>query len=214
MADEISITYEKLFDITRKEKNSEELQKLEPDFFKGLLTYLNDKSSILQKEKQGSLFSKPEKELTAKQLDNIKKLITELHMRREQKIINLAIMKSRTNSNLIDTSVLLEEEKTLFANVVSVLNSYKKSVLFRILTGEEPGVPPSISNMIDKKQQPEMEKPPVKKEKVDVEFIEDTPKFIGKELESYGPFSKDQKISLPFDVANVLINKGRAKKIE
>ena len=206
MANNISLTYEKLFDITRKEKNSEEIQKLDKNFFSNVIEYLNDKANILHKEKQGSLFSKSEKELTAKQLENIKKLITELAMRREQKLMNLAIIKSRTNSSLVDTSTLLDEEKILFKNMVHQLDEYKQKVLFKILSGKNPEKPDSLgekkvsenSNLI---------------QKVNVEFVAEVPKFVGKELEIYGPYEKGQSTSLPFDVANILIKKGRAKKI-
>lgn len=208
MGNNISLTYEKLFDITRKEKNSEELQKLDKNFYIDFIEYLNDKANILFKEKEGSLFSKSEKELTAKQLENIKKLITELNMRREQKLMNLAIIKSRTNSNLIDTSALLDEEKILFNNMVSLLNEYKQKVLLKILSGQNPSKPTPIN---DPKLKSEigMEK---KHEKIEIEFINEVPKFIGKELEPYGPFEKGTSAILPEDVANILIKKGRAKK--
>jgi DNA replication initiation complex subunit (GINS family) len=199
MADDVSLTYEKLFDLTRKEKSNEELQKLDPSFFNDLIGYLNDKREILAKEKQNTVFSKSEKEMTRKQLQNIKKLITELYMRREQKLVNLAIMKSRTNSHLIDTSSLLEEEKILFTNMVKLLNDYKTNVLFNVLAGKAPSQPNSVA---------------ISNEEVKIEFVNDVPKFMGKELETYGPFAKDQVVSLPKDVASILVNKGRAKKIE
>ncbi|MFW6231339.1 MAG: hypothetical protein ACOC32_04945 [Nanoarchaeota archaeon] len=82
MAEDVSITYEKLFDLTRKEKGNEELQKLDTTFFDDLIAYLNDKTHILAKENQGSLFSKSEKEMTRKQLENIKKIIKDLYAKR------------------------------------------------------------------------------------------------------------------------------------
>lgn len=199
MAEDVSLTYEKLFDVTRKEKGNEELQKLDATFFEDLISYLNDKREILDKEKQNTVFSKSEKEMTRKQLQNIKKLVTELYMRREQKLVNLAIMKSRTNSHLIDTSSLLKEEKVLFENMVKLLNDYKTSVLFNILAGKVPTQPNKVN---------------INVEEVKIEFTNDVPKFVGKELETYGPFMKDQVVSLPSDVASILVNKGRAKKIE
>ena len=206
MANNISLTYEKLFDITRKEKNSEEIQKLDKDFFNNVIEYLNDKANILHKEKQGSLFSKSEKELTAKQLENIKKLITELTMRREQKLMNLAIIKSRTNSSLVDTSTLLDEEKILFKNMVNLLDEYKQKVLFKILSGQNPEKPTPLAEKNVSENNDAVQK-------ISVEFVAEVPKFIGKELEIYGPYEKGQSTSLPFDVANILIKKGRAKKI-
>ncbi len=210
MANNISLTYEKLFDITRKEKNTEELQQLDKDFFSNLIEYLNDKKNILSKEKQASLFSKSEKEMTAKQLDNIKKLITELTMRREQKLMNLAIIKSRTKSSLIDTSSLLDEEKILFKNMVAQLDDYKDKVLFKILAGANPDQLNNPSTSTNQSSQNDS----MKAQNIRIEATDEIPKFIGKEMESYGPFQKGQSAMLPFDIANILIKKGRAKKIE
>ena len=39
------------------------------------------------------------------------------------------------------------------------------------------------------------------------------PKFVGKELEVYGPFNPDEEAELPSEIADILINKGRAKEI-
>ncbi len=211
--DDISITYEKLFDLTRKEKGNEELQKLDDDFYNNLTGYLNDKKSILQSSKTDStMFSKPEKEITRKQMENIKKLINELYMRREQKIMNLAIMKSRTNSGLIDTGAMLEEEKILFNNMVSILEEYKKEVLFNILRGNKPNKPSKIDKNGSSEESTQQGEE--KQESMKVEFVHDVPKFVGKEMETYGPYTQGNVIELPSQIANILINKGRAKKAE
>ncbi|MFP4118147.1 MAG: hypothetical protein ACLFTR_04450 [Candidatus Woesearchaeota archaeon] len=206
MGEEISITYEKLFDISRKEKGSEELQKLDKNFYTDLIGYINDKSSIIHSKNDNTVFSKSEKEITSKQMENIKKLVNDLYMRREQKIVNLAVMKSRTNSGLIDTSAMLEEEKRFFDNLLEVLKDYKQSVVFQVLSGAAPKMPAEVQLKHQEKEKEE--------KKVRIELTDDVPRFIGKEMESYGPFSQGNTADLPEQIANILINKGRAKKIE
>ncbi|MFW6231340.1 MAG: hypothetical protein ACOC32_04950 [Nanoarchaeota archaeon] len=124
--------------------------------------------------------------------------------------MNLAIMKSRTNSNLIDTSSLLPQEKALFLNMVKILNGYKEGVLNRIIAGEKPAEQP----LADVAGSAPARKEDAKTPQVKVEFVNDVPKFVGKELETYGPFFKEQVVSLPSDVASILVNKGRARKVE
>ena len=209
MSNDISLTYEKLFDITRREKTTEELQRLDETFFEDVVEYLQGKTAILTKDVQHSLFSKSEKEITKKQLDNIKKLITELYSKREQKIVNLAIMKSRTSSNLIDTAALLPEEKIFFNNLVQILNDNKRTILFSLLEGKIPDTKNNNQESTKKQENNSLQESTAK-----IEFLNDVPKFVGKELEHYGPFSKNQVVELPFDVANILVSKGRAKKIE
>jgi DNA replication initiation complex subunit (GINS family) len=47
-----------------------------------------------------------------------------------------------------------------------------------------------------------------------IRFVNAVPKFVGKELEEYGPFEEEDVANLPAEIANVLIGKGRAEEIE
>ena len=47
-----------------------------------------------------------------------------------------------------------------------------------------------------------------------VRFVHAVPKFVGEELEEYGPFEEEDVASLPAEIARILINKGRAEKID
>lgn len=51
------------------------------------------------------------------------------------------------------------------------------------------------------------------KDKKKLKFKEIVPKFLGKELEVYGPFDSDDVASLPTELANILIRKGKAEEI-
>ena len=46
-----------------------------------------------------------------------------------------------------------------------------------------------------------------------VRFLNPVPKFVGEELEVYGPFEEDDVANLPEKIAEVLIKKGRAEQI-
>ena len=47
-----------------------------------------------------------------------------------------------------------------------------------------------------------------------VRFVHAVPKFVGPELEEYGPFQEEDVANLPSEVANVLITKGRAEALK
>ena len=93
-AKEVNITYETLFELLKREKDMTDLQKLDPNFFNDFVDYLNEKSKVLDKE--DSLFSYDEKKKVEKQIDNAKRIIKEIYERREKKILNIALIKSRT----------------------------------------------------------------------------------------------------------------------
>ena len=91
---EIVITYETLFELLKREKDTTDLQKLEPNFFNYFVDYLNEKKNMLNKE--DTLFSYDEKKKVEKQIENAKRIIKEIYESREKKILNIALMKSRT----------------------------------------------------------------------------------------------------------------------
>ncbi len=206
--EEVTITYETLFELLRREKERSELQKLDSSFFANLLRYLKDKQTIITKQ-QTDLFSLEEKKKTQEQLENVKRIIKELYNKREKKIVSMAIDKSRNNSSIVDNSVFLKQEKELFDNTVKILNMSRDNILFNIIELKEPL---SLEGVTVEKREIKGEKEEKKDTKL-VRFLSAVPKFVGKELEEYGPFEEEDIASLPVEIANVLINKGRGEEI-
>ena len=207
--DEVTITYETLFELLRREKERTELQKLESPFFGNLLMYLKDKQAIINKQ-QTDLFSAEEKRKTEDQLINVKKIIKELYERREKKIVSMAVDKSRNRSAIIDNSVFLKEERELFDNIIKVLDNSRESVLSNLLSLKEPS---AAQRFMPGKAEDKEEKKTANKETKLVRFLHAVPKFVGKELEEYGPFEEEDIASLPVEIANVLIQKNRVEEI-
>src|SRR3989338_2197645 len=132
---EINITYETLFELLKREKDTTDLQKLEPNFFNYFVDYLNGKKNMLGRE--DTLFSYDEKNKVEKQIENAKRIIKEIYDRREKKIlIWLALQKSKTKSNVMDTSSLLEHEKRLLDEIVKVLDVFRAEIINNILDGK------------------------------------------------------------------------------
>src|SRR3989338_3323098 len=96
---DVNITYDTLFELLRREKNREELQQLPETFFADVVIYLREKNNVLSRNNDDNVFSAEEKEKTKGQLDNVKKIIKEFYEKRERKIMEMAIFKSRTNTS-------------------------------------------------------------------------------------------------------------------
>lgn len=207
--EEVTITYETLFELLRREKERSELQKLDSSFFNNVLRYLKDKHAIITKQ-QTDLFSAEEKRKTEEQLQNVKKIIRELYNKREKKIISMAVDKSKNKAVIVDNSVFLREEKELFDNIVKMLDMGRENILFNIIELKEPV---SLRSINLEKREVKVEKEEKKKDTKLVRFLSAVPKFVGKELEEYGPFDEEDMASLPVEIANVLINKGRVEEI-
>jgi DNA replication initiation complex subunit (GINS family) len=226
------ITYETLFDLLRNEKNREELQAIDKDFFATFIEYIQDKERLVSDNSDNQLFSGLEREKTTKQLDNAKKLIKELYERREKKILNMAIIASRTGG-LLDKSGLLPEEEQLYERMSSMLENFKNDILYRLLGGNMPkiradamvgmaegslndssGTIASGGHGSGSEQAARISTSPQSKDAVMVRFVHAVPKFVGKELEVYGPFEEEDIANLPKQIADILIGKGRAEIIQ
>jgi len=133
---DIRINYETLFDLLRREKNREELQALDKDFYEQVLAYLKEKKDSLNR-KDDELFASAEKEKLKIQFQNIRRIIKELYERREKKILTMAMSRARTGSDVIDTSALLPSERDFFNEQVLLFLKYKEAVLDRILNLKE-----------------------------------------------------------------------------
>ncbi len=195
----VIITYESLFDLLRREKDKLDLQPLDKTFYEDVVSYIGEKQKLLQKEQQ-ELFSEEEKQKTEKQLINIKKILRELYERREKKIVNMAIDKSRTKSELIDNSAFLDAEKGLFGSLVDSLDKYREEILVKLINGRP----------IQPENKHEIKQKPTKM----IIFKHAVPKFVGLEGEEFGPFEEQDMASLPAKIADVLVNKGRAEEIK
>jgi DNA replication initiation complex subunit (GINS family) len=228
--DKINITYETLFELLRNEKNREDLQKLDRDFMKDIRSYIDQKknsisNSIQNSEDDGTTWISVQR--------NIKSILKQLYDKRETKIVRMALNKARTNTNIIDTSVLLKEEKEMYEKLVSLFSEYRGQLLTSLFVGWKrmpegrPGVeePSEVSqdkgSVSDNQETTDEDEDEDMDDDMDdepgktkvVRFLSAVPKFMGKELEVYGPFDEEDVASLPEDVAELLIKKGRAEEL-
>ena len=210
MAQEVVIAYETLFELLKKEKERADLQKLEPNFFSDVIVYIKDKKKI-QEAKNDSAFASEERKKTERQLENIYKILKELYERREKKIIMLALDRSRTKSNLIDTTALLKEEKVVYDALTSLLDSYRDSILYNLLNEKLPFMEAIEFRKTSNDFKPALE---LKKTTKLVRFTNMVPKFVGPELEEYGPFQEEDIANLPAEIADVLVSKGKVEEIK
>ncbi len=197
---EINITYEALYEILRKEKNSDELQKLDENFFENVSEYIKTKKEILaSQESKDSIFKDVEAPKTRKQIEQIQKILKEIYERREHKILQLALFSSRTNSTIKEEN-LLDEELDLFIDINTKLKSFKNDI-FNRFNGEIP-----------KKEEPKELKSQDNKDSLKlIRVIQPIPKFIGDDMNIYGPLEANDVVSISEDVANLLVNNKKAE---
>jgi DNA replication initiation complex subunit (GINS family) len=265
MMTDINITYETLYELLRTEKNREDLQELSSEFYNDVIIYINKNKDMLD-EAIAKDANDEEVEARVRQLKNIKNLMKEIYERREKKILNLAISKSRTKSENIDSDLLLPPERELYEQLVKTLDLFRSEVLMKTLGGNTPYnniIEPSnihstynkpnvtLNNKEHNLNNDNNESNETKKEtsnlntnqnpvntsntrdiieknkeqnknqdislknrlELQIKFKENVPKFLGKELEVYGPYETDDTTTLPTELAHILIKKGKAEEV-
>ena len=201
---DVIITYENLYEILRREKYRSELQEVNPAFFKNVVNYLGEKTTILESQsKKDSVFASTELVKTQTQLKNVQKILKELYEKRENKILQSALFGSRAKTPQ-DTSFMLPEELALYTDINNTLNLYRDSVLGNLLHNKLPGI-----GAVQKQQK--ALKIEEKTNTLIVQILEDVPEFVGPDLNIYGPFKKDQKTELPEKIANLLVQTKQAE---
>ncbi|PIZ50937.1 hypothetical protein COY27_05310 [Candidatus Woesearchaeota archaeon CG_4_10_14_0_2_um_filter_33_13] len=258
---DIKITLETLYDVLRNEKKREDLQKLDDTFYIDVVMYLREKNAFLDtKRDKDDLFASAEREKLEYEIRSIKRILKEIYEKREKKILDITLNRSRTNSDIIDTSSMLKEEKDFYDKILEIMDQYRSGILFQLFKAELPSLMPrthysepynslkatpaikltdsrdttsSVSNFdeaddlddpstdtskssnktinISEKHKPD------KKEVVPLTRIKITrpmPSFVWKDMKVYGPFDIGEEVDIFPEVADLMIRKGRAEKVE
>ncbi len=202
------LTFETLFELLRKEKINPELQKVEDEFYNLTSQYLEEKKAVLKTEQSSdSIFSSDSKR-TQLQLENAKKIIKELYEKRENKIVNLAMLSSRANIKETGTN-MLKEEKRLYREVLELLDLYREGILHnmlkskKVLIQRKETLPKDIKTQQNESKNGKM-----------IRFLHSVPKFVADDLNIYGPFEQEDMSFLPKKTANLLITRKRAEEIQ
>ena len=189
------LTFEAIYNILRKEKTFQELQKLDQDFYKNAFNYIEEKKKLLSSQKEkDSIFAQAESKKTETQLENIKKVIKELYEKREGKIIQLALLASKSDSKTTIDS-LLPEEIQLYESTINLLKNQKQSLFDN---SQKPEEPKSIKTNQELKL---------------IRFKEEIQKFVDPDLNVHGPFKESDIANLPIKIADLLIKKEKAEEL-
>ena len=182
------ITYNDIYEASRKERYSDQLQKLPKSFISDFAAYIREKKEIASKEDDSfsDVIIK-----TKKQLENATTLFKELITRRRKKILNLVLIAAETGISKQDFENMFSFEKELFEELMRCVDISDKK-LNAILNGDN-----------QEKQKNEL-----------IVFNEDVEEFVGLDGEKMGGFEKGQIVNIPKEIAKILIADGKAEVVE
>jgi len=182
------ITFSDIYEAMRKEKYSEQLQKLPKKFLSETSEYFREKKEFLNKE--DDLFSDMAIK-NKKKLENALSSFKDLIRIRKKKILNLGFIASEVGISKKDFENLLGFEKDLFEGIVKGLEKAEKN-----LTGDMSGV-----QKVESKHRL-------------VRFLEEVPEFLDFEGNEVGPFRKGEIANLESEIVGIFEKDKRVEVME
>jgi len=199
---EDEMSYKTLRKIQQMEKNFPGLAELHPDYYNALSEYLTKLENRLSEES-----SSQKKMILGDEIQNIKKIVTNIYEQREKKILLAAISKARGGNP--DVKNLEIMEKNLFDSILNLMLQSRRQLL-----EQEP-------IKIDSEKHNLTVEPIVKNDESDdqgnsnpiMRITENIPEFIGTDERKYN-LQEGDVVSLPENMDKLLSNRGVAEKIK
>lgn len=204
-AEEQKLDFEKITQIYLEEKKSPQLSKIGATFYEDIAQYLMLLQSEYEAEERKD--SNSAKTLMLKdELKKITKKIEHIFELRERKILLLAALKA--NGITLDIKNLAKSELELIEKLTAILRSYRVNVFENISmlrSKEKEKSEPKKEEAQDKVSESEQKAHAV------VYILEDIPSFAG--IDQNYSLKKEDVITLPVDIAEILCSRGKARRI-
>lgn len=181
------LKYEDLYEILRREKTNEGLQKMSTDFMKDFSEFIHENKRAITSS--GDFFAE-EIMKHKKQYENSMILFKELMLRRKKKLLNLVFIANETGVMKKDFENMLSFEKDLFDSLLGSVEQTDKLISMLLLNGY------ADSNS-----------------KMNILITEDVEPFVDMSGDSIGPFSKGQTVALEKNVADILVGSQKAVSV-
>lgn len=207
MATLLTVAY--LRELQKKERDSRKLEKLHPDFYASVTEY------VARKNNSGAQGGVEKSEL-----ESAMPVIKYILLRREQKILEAAILSVRSG---IKPENLLAAEEAFFHAACGIIAGRKAEVDgilgMRLEKGAAGGgMEKSASPAQDAAAPPEKEavqmdekKADVSSSRVRINILREVPAFIAEDLLAHGPWSAGETAECPPKAAAILVENGFAE---
>jgi len=196
--EEEEINYKTLRKIQQSEKASPTLTSINQSFYSDLSDYLKNLEDRFEKESNSQ-----KKMLLRDEIQNTKKIATNIYEQREKKVLLAAISKARSGDP--DLKNLVDEEKKLFDSTLQNMTETREKLLNK-KTEKIEKTSKETAKTEEKKEEQTNTNPIVM-------VTDDIPEFIGTDANKY-VLKKGDVLSLPQDMSLTLSKRSVVKEVK
>lgn len=198
------LTFTYLRDLQKKERDSRKLEKLHPEFYTSVSEYVA--------RKNGDAGSGANSEL-----ESAMPVIKYILERREQKIIEAAILSVRSG---IKPENILPAEEAFFSAACGIIAARKADVdgvlgmglaAGEVIEKSAPSVPDAAAPQEKETVPAEKKSFPEKSRGVSIKILKEVPAFIAEDLLAHGPWNAGEIAECPPKAAAILVENGFAE---
>lgn len=190
-----ALTFSQLRKIQKQEKRQEQLSDLDKNFLLRVSDYLGMKEDTDRREYR-----------------NAKRVFDKIIGLRQDKIVKNAKIAVKSNVKASELE-LLPREQELFFELKQMFRDYDDK-LKDVLEKGAASIETNTEKEEEKEEDSEEESVEGPEDYEKVEIVAEVPEFMGTDLESYGPFEEGEKVEVPEENAEILVNRGNAERIE
>ena len=175
-----------MYELWKKEKENDDLQRLPKDFYGKITDYLKKlkvESRMLDKKSIKA-------QLLDNEVSNFKTMVNELFSLRYKKLREKAFSLEPVSRDLLS-----EEEKKMYESALPLAESYL-AFSKDILRGHLSVVTKEMNQQI-----------------CVLRFVQEIPALVGADMKTYGPFMPEDVATLPTENARILLKQGIAVKV-
>ena len=176
----MKVSYDELRRIQRLEKNTTSLVEVEDDFIDSVEKFVNEQKKVYLASLKD--FSSSD----AREFTNLKRIVEEIFLLREKKLLNKALIASRTDDAELEK--VAKQEMETFKKLLVILSEHDAVV----------------TTMFGEKREK-------KSDNVKLKIMKDVPAFVGTDMKEYGPFAEGDEVELPGKVAKLFVSRKLAK---
>jgi len=190
------ITYSELRKFQRLERENQALQDLGEDFPEKVREFIREKKSMIKEGEDP--FVKEMNERVREELKNALRVIDDIMLTRERKVVAHALLSSKKDKATYNLSNMLEHEKKLFFSVLEAVKRARQEFKDAISSSQAGREKVKKETSFGKKM---------------VRMLEDIPSFTWRGR-VYGPFKREDVANLEEELAELLVSRGKAEALE